>query len=69
MKCDRSARSVRASLDAGAKNAGQPVPDSNFVLESNKGVPQHTQAYIPSLFSFQYLPVKGASVPAWRVTA
>ena len=47
---------------------GQPVPQSNFVSEPNSSVPQHTQWYIPSVFSSEYGPVKARSVPPWRVT-
>jgi len=48
---------------------GQPVPESNFVSDENSSVPQHTQWYIPSLFSSTYGPLKARSVPALRVTS
>src|SRR5258708_4316606 len=53
----------------GCQKLGQPVPDSNFVLESKRTVLQQTQLYSPSAWLLAYLPVPGASVPAWRVTS
>jgi hypothetical protein len=47
---------------------GQPQPESNFDSESNNGSPQQTQRYVPGVLQFQYLPVKGGSVPEQRVT-
>lgn len=51
----------------GAVKLGQPVRDSNFTLESNKGVPQQRQAYRPGSCDSQYSPVKGRSVPFFLV--
>src|SRR5271170_1939729 len=53
----------------GCQKLGQPVPDSNFVLESKRTVLQQMQWYNPSAWLLAYLPVPGASVPAWRVTS
>ena len=39
----RSSSVSTASLAKGAEKLGQPVPDSNFVSESNSSLPQHTQ--------------------------
>src|SRR5262245_27070413 len=52
----------------GAQNDGHPVPDSNFVSESNSGVPQQTQRYLPFARLFQYSPLNARSVPFLRVT-
>src|SRR5579859_2234281 len=41
---------------AGWVKLGQPVPELNFVCESNSGAPQTTQWYIPASFVFQYAP-------------
>src|SRR5580658_3369787 len=53
----------------GCQKLGQPVPDSNLVLESKRTVLQQMQVYRPSAWLLAYLPVKGTSVPAWRVTS
>src|SRR5260370_40528463 len=56
------------SLAIGAQKLGQPVPDSNFVLESKGGVAQEIQRYKPSAWLSAYLPVKARSVPLCRAT-
>src|ERR1041384_3763877 len=38
-----SVSSSTFSLAIGCEKLGQPVPDSNFVVESNNAVPQHIQ--------------------------
>src|SRR5579863_9091737 len=53
---------------ASAQTNGQPVPELNFVSDSNNGAPQQTQLYVPFSFESQYLPVKAGSVPALRAT-
>ena len=53
----------------GCQKLGQPVPDSNFVLESKRTVLQQMQWYSPSSWLLAYLPVNGRSVPARRVTS
>src|SRR5262245_56976682 len=62
--------STRETLSSsiGCQKLGQPVPDSNFVVESNSGWPQQTQLKMPSSWLFQYSPVKARSVPFLRVT-
>src|SRR5271170_5650018 len=57
------------SLAIGCQKLGQPVPDSNFVLESKRTVSQQMQWYRPSAWFLAYLPVPGNSVPACRVTS
>src|ERR1700683_800920 len=52
----------------GCQKLGQPVPDSNLVLESKRTVSQQMQWYNPSAWLLAYLPVPGTSVPACRVT-
>ena len=49
-------------------NEGQPVPDSNFSLESNSSVSQHTQAYRPGSNRLHIGELNARSVPFWRVT-
>src|SRR5262245_49419872 len=68
MKNELSWCSLTAVRSIVAQKLGQPVPESNLVSEENSGVPQHTQAYMPLVFSFQYGPVKARSVPCCRVT-
>src|SRR5580658_5864527 len=53
----------------GCQKLGQPVPDSNLVLESKRTVLQQMQSYSPPAWLLAYLPVNGLSVPAWRVTS
>src|SRR5207249_7369741 len=61
--------SVRTfSLEIGAVKLGQPVPESNFVSELNRGVPQQTQRYVPGAWLSQYSPLNGGSVPFLRAT-
>src|SRR5258708_2363531 len=50
-------------------NDGQPVPESNFASDANKGLPQATQRYMPSAVLWSNSPVNGASVPPSRNTA
>src|SRR5258707_11327378 len=52
------------SFAMGFQKLGQPVPDSNFVLESNRTVLQQMQWYSPSSWLLAYLPVNARSVPA-----
>src|SRR3954453_6224102 len=54
---------------AGSVKLGQPVPESNFVLELNSSLPHAAQRYIPSSFECTYLPVNGGSVPCRRMTS
>jgi hypothetical protein len=49
--------------------AGPPQPASNLVSDSNSLAPQQMQAYCPGVQWSSYLPVKGRSVAAWRVTS
>src|SRR3954454_15223672 len=58
-----------ASAMAGSVKLGQPVPESNFVLELNSSLPHALQRYMPSSFECTYLPVKGGSVPCRRITS
>src|SRR3954454_15139262 len=58
-----------ASAMAGSVKLGQPVPESNFVLELKSSLPHAAQRYIPSSFECTYLPVKGGSVPCRRITS
>ena len=37
--------------DTGALKLGQPVPESNFAVESNRSVPQQAQVYMPRSFN------------------
>src|SRR5579864_3149182 len=52
----------------GSQKLGQPVPDSNFVSERKRAVPQQMQRYRPLSCWSQYAPVNARSVPSWRVT-
>lgn len=54
-----SSFSSTLSLPKTSWNAGHPEPDSNFVSEENRAVPQTTQLYTPSSFHLTYLPEKG----------
>jgi hypothetical protein len=54
--------------ETGFQKLGQPVPDSNFVFEEKRWLPQQTQTYRPSSLQSQYLPVKAGSVPSFRAT-
>lgn len=51
----------------GCVKLGHPVPDSNFIVESNKGVSQHIQLYLPASWILHNAPEWGASVPFLRV--
>ena len=56
-------RSVASSifcLSSGAQKLGQPVPDSNFVVELNNAVSQHTQRYRPASWRFHVESGEGA---------
>src|SRR5580693_4942680 len=64
-----SGRSSTVSATAGSVKLGQPVPDSNFVSELNRSLPQPAQRYIPEPLLYTYSPVNGASVPARRSTS
>jgi hypothetical protein len=55
--------------EMGCQKLGQPVPDSNLVLESYNAVSQQMQRYRPSAWLDAYAPEKGRSVPARRVTS
>ena len=52
----------------GSQKDGQPVPLSNFVLESNNDSPQPAQMNAPWRFSSLSGLVKARSVPCWRST-
>ena len=41
--CGQPLFSSDAKFDSGTSKLGQPVPELNFVRESNRGAPQHTQ--------------------------
>src|SRR5262245_32420034 len=58
-----------ASATIGSVKLGQPVPESNLVVESNSSAPHPAHRYTPSSWQSQYLPVNARSVPAWRSTA
>ena len=55
------------SIAAGRKKLGQPVPDSNFVPDSNSGRLQHTHTYMPAFLLFNKPPQKARSVSFPRV--
>jgi hypothetical protein len=60
-------RSVRTFSSAmGAQKLGHPVPDSNFVSESNSAFSQQMHRYSPFSCRFQYFPVNAISVSAFR---
>src|SRR5690606_3443245 len=66
---NRLSRSVLMFMsETGSQKLGQPVPDSNFVFEEKRWLPQQTQTYRPSSLQSQYFPVKAGSVPAFRAT-
>ena len=46
-----------------SENDGQPVPDSNFVVERNSGSPQRRQVYTPASLLVKRPPQNGGSVP------
>src|ERR1700748_3062249 len=46
---------------------GQPVPESNFMLESNNSVLQQMQLYFPGSWRSHSSPLKLGSVPFFRV--
>jgi hypothetical protein len=57
----------------GCQKLGQPVWESNLVLESYSAVSQQMQRYspearLPSYSLLSYSPLNAISVPAWRVT-
>ena len=68
MLYDVSSCSRTFSLVIGALNDGQQQPASNFFYDSKSDAPQQTQRYVPGSVLSQYSPVKGRSVPFWRVT-
>jgi len=49
--------------DATSQKLGQPLPESNFSLEENKGLLHPAQRYAPSFLLVTYNPVKGRYVP------
>src|SRR5690242_14872198 len=65
----RSTTSLIFDLSAASQKLGQPVPESNFVPDLKRSVPQQTHLYIPTPLWFQYLPVKGRSVAEQRATS
>src|SRR3954452_696393 len=69
MPHDLSSRISTASATLGSVKLGQPVPESNLVLESNSSAPQPAQRYTPSSCLSQYLPVNARSVPPLRSTS
>ena len=46
MSHEPSSFSLTAALSTGAQKLGQPVPESNLVLDEKSGVPQHTHLKI-----------------------
>jgi len=67
---NRLSSSVRRfRSDTAFVKLGQPVPDSNFVSEEKRWLPQQTQTYRPSFLQSWYFPVKAGSVPSFRATA
>jgi hypothetical protein len=54
--------------EIGCQKLGHPVPDSNFVCESNRAVSQQMHRYNPSAWFSRSEPLYGASVPSRRVT-
>ena len=50
------------------KNDGQPVPESNFIAELNKGSAQPAHTNTPARFSLSSGLLPGRSVPSWRNT-
>jgi len=55
-------------LSTGAQKLGQPVPESNLVLDENSEAPQQTHLKRPGRFSRLSGLEKGRSVPSWRAT-
>ena len=43
-----SGRASTESSEAGRQKLGQPVPESNFVPDSNRGAPQQAHRYVPA---------------------
>src|SRR5204863_3595990 len=64
----RSVSSSIAPSSAGAKNAGQPQPESYFVSDSNRVVPHPAQTYVPGSNTWSYSPLNARSVPFSRRT-
>lgn len=50
-------------MSIGAQKLGQPVPESNLVLDEKSGAPQHTHLKRPVRFSLLSGLEKGRSVP------
>ncbi len=69
MNRELSGRVSTASLSAGSKKLGHPVPESNLVSELNSSCPQPLQRYMPSSLLSQYVPVNARSVPFLRSTS
>ena len=65
---ERSSCSLTAPLSTGAQKLGQPVPESNLVLDENSEAPQQTHLKRPGRFSRLSGLEKGRSVPSWRAT-
>jgi hypothetical protein len=65
---ERSSCSLTAPLSSGAQKLGQPVPESNLVLDENSEVPQQTHLKRPGRFSRLRGLEKGRSVPCCRAT-
>ena len=59
----RSLLTLTFSLAMGAQKLGQPVPESNLVVELNRAFLQQTQRKSPFSCRSQYWPVKACSVP------
>ena len=57
--CELSPCTATFSFAMGCQKLGQPVPDSNLVLESKRTVLQQMQVYSPSAWLLAYLPVTG----------
>lgn len=63
MKRLRSSFSATLPGAMGAVKLGQPVPDSNFVPEAKRSLPQTRHVYTPASWWSQYSPLNGRSVP------
>jgi hypothetical protein len=68
MSHEPSSFSITAALSTGAQKLGQPVRESNLVLDEKSGVPQHTHLKRPGRFSLLSGLEKGRSVPCCRAT-
>src|SRR5690606_9275725 len=58
---------MRWSVSNGCQKLGQPEPELYLCSVLNRGRPQQTQVKVTGSFTSLYSPVKGGSVPFWRV--